>query len=288
MYKYKNEIHCNEVSLLAYYVATLCIESKFVEKIKHHKTFEKIVHQDTLDNVEFEGTSLVGTQDSKKQNSLELEHSTSINDENIKRRKEQSQSKMTVIIGNPPYNVNENSKGREYETIDKRIKETYLLESLSTGEKKSQKDMYVRFFRWASDRIKDKGVLSFVTNSSFLDSKSFDGFRISIGKEFDFVYVIDLGGDVNKYLSDPNISISSSNNNVFGIQAGVCISFLIKTGQARKENHKVQIKYVHPFEITELKTSKLDFLSVNIIKNLFDNKDFEEIEPNPKGYWLET
>ena len=37
--------------------------------------------------------------------------------------------------------------------------------------------MYARFFRWASDRLHDDGIIAFVTNRSFIDSRTFDGFR---------------------------------------------------------------------------------------------------------------
>ncbi len=80
-----------------------------------------------------------------------------------------------MIIGNPPYNANqlnenENNKNREYPEIDRRIKATYVRQS--TAQKTKLYDMYARFYRWASDRIDQNGIVAFVTNSSFLDARS--------------------------------------------------------------------------------------------------------------------
>ena len=76
--------------------------------------------------------------------------------------------------------------------------------------------MYVRFFRWASDRLDENGVLALVTNRSFLDSRSFDGFRKVVADEFSEIRVVDLGGDVRE-----NPKLSGTKHNVFGIQTGV-------------------------------------------------------------------
>ena len=106
---------------------------------------------------------------------------------------------ISVIIGNPPYNANQanendNNKNREYPHIDKRIKQTYIAES--TAQKTKLYDMYARFFRWASDRLSENGVLAFVSNRSFIESRTFDGFRKTVAQEFSDIYVVDLGGDV--------------------------------------------------------------------------------------------
>jgi predicted helicase len=92
-----------------------------------------------------------------------------------------------VIIGNPPYNANqlnenENNKNREYPHVDQLIKNTYIRHS--TAQKTKLYDMYARFFRWASDRMNDDGVLTFVTNNSFVEARTFDGFRKIVSKEF--------------------------------------------------------------------------------------------------------
>ena len=83
--------------------------------------------------------------------------------------------------------------------------------------------MYTRFLRWASDRLQDNGIVSFIINRSFIDSRTFDGFRKCLTSEFDYVYIIDTQSDVRK-----NPKISGTKNNVFGIQTGVAVLFLVK------------------------------------------------------------
>ena len=124
-----------------------------------------------------------------------------VSDENVARIRRQNSRKISVIIGNPPYNANqlnenENNKNREYPEIDKRIKETYIEES--TAQKTKLYDMYARFFRWASDRLDENGILAFITNRSFIDSRTFDGFRKVAAKEFNEIRIVDLKGDVRE------------------------------------------------------------------------------------------
>ncbi len=89
--------------------------------------------------------------------------------------------------------------------------------------------MYARFFRWASDRLDDDGVLAFITNRSFIDSRTFDGFRKVVAQEFTEIYVVDLGGDVRA-----NPKLSGTKHNVFGIQTGVAISLPGQAAQGRR------------------------------------------------------
>jgi predicted helicase len=110
---------------------------------------------------------------------------------------------VTVIIGNPPYNVgqvneNDNNKNRKYPQVDERIKSTYVKDSNATL-KMQLYDMYVRFFRWSIDRLgNNDGVLVFVTNNSFADQLSFDGFRKHFLQDFTRVYHLDLHGNVRQ------------------------------------------------------------------------------------------
>ena len=105
----------------------------------------------------------------------------------MKRIRSQNGRQISVIIGNPPYNANqlnenENNKNREYPEIDKRIKQTYV--ERSAAQKAKTYDMYSRFFRWASDRLDENGVLALITNRSFIDSRTFDGFRAAVAEDF--------------------------------------------------------------------------------------------------------
>ncbi len=185
-YKYKNEIHANEVAILPYYIANLNIEFTYKQRTGRYAEFENICFVDTLDNM---GFAYKGKQEAM----------FGLAAENAERIKRQNERKISVIIGNPPYNANQasendNNKNREYDEIDKRIKATYIKES--TAQKTKLYDMYARFFRWACDRIDENGVICFVTNRSFIESRTYDGFRKVMAEEFAECYVIDLGGDV--------------------------------------------------------------------------------------------
>jgi len=142
--------------------------------------------------------------------------------ENLARIKAQNERRISVIIGNPPYNANQanendNNKNREYPEIDRRIKDSYIKNS--TAQKTKQYDMYKRFIRWASDRIAENGIIAFVVNRSFIDKRQDDGFRKSVESEFDFCYITDFGGDLRA---------EGATDNVFGITIGVAVIFLVK------------------------------------------------------------
>jgi len=212
-YKYKHDIFANELGLLSYYIANLNIEYTYQQKMSEYVEFEHICWVDTLDNTGFglkdTNTDLFG-----------------LTVENTERIKKQNSQKISVIIGNPPYNANQqnendNNKNRDYNQIDSRIKASYIAQS--TAQKTKVYDMYARFLRWASDRLQGNGIISFIINRSFVDSRTFDGFRKCLAEEFDFIYILDTQSDVRK-----NPKISGTKHNVFGIQTGVAVLFLVK------------------------------------------------------------
>jgi hypothetical protein len=210
-YKYKNEIHANELAILPYYIANLNIEFTYKQRMQKYAEFENLCFVDTLDNMGFDYAA--------KNDEL-----FAISQENTERIKRQNERKISVIIGNPPYNANQmnendNNKNREYPEIDKRIKETFI--KYSTAQKTKMYDMYSRFYRWAMDRLGDEGIIAFITNRSFINSRTFDGFRKVVQNDFDFCYVVDLGGDIRT-------KTDNYTANVFGIMVGVAIMFLVK------------------------------------------------------------
>ena len=197
--------------------------------------------------------------------------------ENWMRVQEQNEKMISVIIGNPPYNANQqnendNNKNRKYPEIDKRIKATYI--AASNAQKTKQYDMYKRFIRWASDRLADDGIIAFVTNRSYLSAKQDDGFRKIVGDEFSNLYVLDLGSDVIK-----NPRISGTTHNVFGIKLGVAIGFFVRDSSRRRQ---CEIHYDRR-EDAELAKDKLSFLR----SAEFGDISFDEITPDFKNYWLD-
>ncbi|MBK7106365.1 MAG: N-6 DNA methylase [Ignavibacteriae bacterium] len=264
LYKYKNEIHANEVAILPYYIANLNVEFTFKQKMGFYEEFKNLCFVDTLDNTT--ALNYAGKQ----------ENIFGLSSENSERIKRQNSKKISVIIGNPPYNANqlnenENNKNREYPILDKRIKETYIKHS--TAQKTKVYDMYARFYRWASDRLEKNGILAFITNRSFIDSRTFDGFRKNIFDDFSACYIIDTKSDVRA-----NPKIAGTTHNVFGIQTGVAIMFLVK-----KENEigKCEIKY-SVMEDNWRKEEKLDWLRTNKLQNI----SFEKITPDKNNNWI--
>jgi predicted helicase len=212
-YKYEHELHCNEVMLLPYYIASMNIEHEYFEQTGKYEAFEGICLVDTFEDQQIEQLSFFAP-------------------ENMKRVDRQRQSDLFVVIGNPPYNVgqlneNDNNKNRKYTTknktgIDDRVAATYAKASKATL-KNSLSDPYVKAIRWASDRIGDEGVVAFVTNNSFIDGIAFDGMRQYLEQEFDQIYVFDLGGNIRK-----NPKLSGTTHNVFGIQVGVSVNIFVR------------------------------------------------------------
>lgn len=262
--KYQQELHANEVAILPYYVANLNIEASYAAIMDGYQEFPGLCFVDTLDNT-FALRKYKGHQ----------EDLFGISDDNIKRIRQQNSRRISVIIGNPPYNANqlnenENNKNREYFEIDRRIKETYI--KASTAQKTKLYDMYARFFRWASDRVDENGVLALITNRSFLNGRTFDGFRKVVGHEFNEIRIVDLGGDVRA-----NPKLSGTKHNVFGIQTGVAISFMVK--KAKGKGCKIFYARRPEFDTAEDKLTYLDSVKL-------DRIDFETIQPDEGNNWI--
>ncbi|HLL76746.1 MAG TPA: N-6 DNA methylase [Pyrinomonadaceae bacterium] len=208
--KYRGELHCNEVMLLPYYVASMNIEHEYGELAGSYEPFEGICLVDTFELAEGSQSAL-----------------SFMTPENTQRVERQKRSPITVVIGNPPYNVgqlneNDNNKNRKYKVMDKRVAETYAKDSNATLVNKLS-DPYVKAIRWASDRIGAEGIVAFVTNNSFVDNLAFDGMRKHLAEDFDSIYVLDLGGNVRK-----NPKLSGTTHNVFGIQVGVSVNIFVR------------------------------------------------------------
>lgn len=268
-HKYAHELHANEVAILPYYVANLNIEATYAAITGDYAEFPSLCFVDTLDNV--------GQHTAAKGSTVEM--FGSVSEENVVRIQRQNSKRISVVIGNPPYNANQanendNNKNREYQEIDRRIKETYIAES--TAQKTKLYDMYARFFRWASDRLDDNGILAFVTNRSFIDARTFDGFRKTVAQEFSEVYVVDLGGDVRA-----NPKLSGTKHNVFGIQTGVAISFFVKRQRPAHEQRPARVFYNRRPEM-ETADDKLAWLARQPLRAL----ELEEITPDKNANWV--
>ncbi len=207
--KYKEELHCNEIMLLPYYIASMNIEHAYLDRTDEYEPFEGICLVDTF------------------QNSGQASFFTT---ENTRRIRRQMDAPIRVVVGNPPYNVgqqneNDQNKNRKYSAsggVDERVAKTYTKDSSATLRNKLS-DPYVKAFRWAADRIRDHGIVCLVSNSSFIEQIAFDGMRKHLQHDFSKIYLIDLGGNVRK-----NPKLSGTTHNVFGIQVGVAITILVR------------------------------------------------------------
>ena len=258
-HKYKEELHCNEVMLLPYYIAAMNIEHEYYELMGQYAPFEGICLVDTFELAEDSQLSLF-----VQENTQRVEH--------------QKDQDITVIIGNPPYNIgqvneNDNNKNRTYATMDKRVRETYAKDSNATN-KNALYDPYVKAMRWAADRIGEEGIVAFVTNNSFLDGVAFDGMRKHLAEDFDAIYILDLAGNVRK-----NPKLSGTTHNVFGIQVGVSINFCVKR---RAKADQTEIFYARVDEWWR-KEEKYGYLDA---KEQYRNIEWKVIRPDKRYTWL--
>jgi predicted helicase len=224
--KYARELHCNEVMLLPYYVASMNIEHEHYDITGAYAPFEGICLVDTFDVLD-EG-ELAGEQ-------IPLIHR--FNAENTKRVERQKRSPIFVILGNPPYNANQinendNNKNRKYPVMDRRVTSTYGEASSATLRNKLG-DPYVKAFRWATDRILKtaEGIVAFVTNNSFTNDNAFDGMRAHLVREFSAIYHLNLKGNARSTAERRR----REGGNVFddAIRVSVGITFLVKKKGSR-------------------------------------------------------
>ena len=272
-HKYLNEIHANEVAILPYYIANLNIEYSYKERTGQYLEFPNLCFVDTLDNMDWEGQGATSG-GVTRQSAFNL---GGLSTDNWIRVQSQNEKRISVIIGNPPYNANQqnendNNKNREYPEIDRRIKDSYVKES--TAQKTKQYDMYKRFIRWASDRLTDDGIIAFVSNRSYLDARQDDGFRKAAVNEFSDIYILDLASDVRR-----NPKIAGTTHNVFGIQTGVAIGFFVR------EQSKLGTCGIHyaSRRDEELAVDKLAYLRHAEL----DDTGLEDIVPDKKNNWLD-
>ena len=256
--KYRHELHCNEVMLLPYYIASLNIEQEFFQRTQTYLPFEGITLADTFELLEDRQMQL-------------------FTKENTERVERQKAADMFVVIGNPPYNAwqvneNDNNKNRKYKTMDKQIAETYAKDSKATL-KNALYDPYVKAIRWASKRIGEEGVVTFVTNNGFLDGLAFDGMRKHLVEDFDAIYILDLGGNARK-------GLKVSDANVFGIRVGVSINLFIKTKQNLSPS-----SHIFHYQTDELwdKERKFDFLNEH---QHIGAIEWKSIQPDARHTWL--
>ncbi|MFZ3208039.1 MAG: type ISP restriction/modification enzyme, partial [Geobacteraceae bacterium] len=267
-YKYKNEIHANEIVLLAYYIAAINIEA----------VYHSIAGGDYQP---FEGICLTDTFQLYEKEDLISELLV----DNSARRKRQKKLDIRVIIGNPPYSAgqnsaNDNNQNVAYPYLDERIRSTYAERSKATSTKNLM-DSYIRSIRWASDRIGNSGVIGFVSNASFLDSSTADGLRQCLAEEFSSIYVFHLRGNART----SGEFRRKEKDNVFGMgtRTPIAISLLVKNPDATQH---AQI-YFHDIGDYLNREEKLGQISTFVsIAGISSARGWQTITPDQHGDWL--
>lgn len=272
--KYRQEIFCNEIVLLAYYIADVNIESVFHELMNREKylSYDGICLTDTFQISEHE--------EGKIDNSWFPENSANV--DKLKKLP------IQVIIGNPPYNAkqknaNDNSQSQKYEHLDARVAETYSIHTNSTN-KNSVYDSCIKAFRWASDKIlsnNEGGVLAFITNGKWIDDTAREGFRKSIEKEFSKIYVLNLRG--NQYTGG-ELS-RREGGKIFGSGSRTPISITILVKKPNQAQDTKAAIYYH--DIGDYLSREQKLALVRKFKSV-DSKalKWQLIHPNEKGDWL--
>lgn len=266
--KYKNEIHANEIILLAYYIAAINIEAVYHSLVGgKYQPFEGICLTDTFQL--YEKDDLI----------------SDLLANNSDRRKRQKDLDIRVIMGNPPYSIgqgnqNDNNQNVGYPHLDGRISETYSHQS-SAVLSKGLYDSYIRAIRWASDRIGNSGVIGFVTNGGFLDSKSADGMRKCLAEEFSSIYIFHLRGNQR---TAGELS-RKEGGKIFGSgsRSPIVISLLVKNSNT---NQRGQIHFcdIGDYLSREEKLKKIsEFSSVSGIEQ---SEDWQSIKQDMHGDWF--
>ena len=276
--KYTKELHANEIVLLAYYIAAINIENTFHDLVISEK-------EEKIEFIPFDGICLTDTFQLGESDLSEKMFSEMF-PQNSNRVLAQKKAPLRVIIGNPPYSVgqksaNDNAQNQDYPTLDERIAKTYAKES-SAGLNKSLYDSYIKAFRWSSDRIckENGGMIAFVSNGSWLDGNSTDGFRKSLEKDFTAIYVFNLRG--NQRTSGEMSRKEGGKIFGSGSRAQIAITFLVKNPKHKDEKAKIYYHDIGDYLSREDKLKMIKkFSSIG-------NKDFiwQNIQSNEHGDWI--
>ncbi|WP_165060689.1 type ISP restriction/modification enzyme [Adlercreutzia sp. ZJ154] len=268
-YKYRHELHSNEILLLAYYIMAVNIEYAYHQRMADAGKDE--------DYVPFEGAVLTDTfQMTEEGDTLDTEVFT----QNSERVLQQNELPIKVIVGNPPYsvgqkNANDNNANESYPTLDSNIARTYAANTKATL-KASLYDSYIRAFRWASDRIDKEGVVCFVSNAGWVDGQAMDGFRKCLADEFDSIHVFHLRGNQRTQGDESK----REGGKVFGSgsRAPIAITMLVKNPNAKEHGifyHDIGDYLTREEKLAIVRRAACDGIA-----------DWQQITPDRHNDWL--
>lgn len=265
-HKFKNEIHANEIVLLAYYIAAINIEAAYHGIMGgDYEPFNGICLTDTFQL--YEKDDLI----------------SKILVDNSNRRIKQKELDIRVIMGNPPYSIgqkseNDNAANIEYESLDKSIRDTYGRESKANLQK-GLYDSYIRAIRWGSDRIGDSGVMAYITGSAWIERAFADGMRKCLQDEYSSLYVLHLRGDIRKNMLSKGRAKEGENIFGSGSMTGTAISVMVKNPQANKNG---KIYFYDIGDDLSTATKKQILQRFKSIKSL----EWKEVVPDSHNDWI--
>lgn len=281
-HKYKNEIHANEIVLLAYYLAAINMEATYHGIMNDNVTGEELTDQ--ISEVPYEPFTGICLTDTFQMYESE-DMVDALLEENSSRRKRQKELDIRVIIGNPPYSAgqtsaNDNNANVGYPQLDERIRSTYADNSKAVL-KNALYDSYIRAIRWASDRIGDQGIVAYVTNGGFLEANTADGLRKCLAEEFSSLYIFHLRG--NQRTSGERSRKEGGKIFDAGSRAPIAISVLVKNPNSTKQG---QI-YFHDIGDYISRTDKLEMIQeFGSINGITEANGWTTLVPDEFGDWL--
>jgi predicted helicase len=291
-YKYRHEIHANEIVLLAYYIAAINIEAVYHGIMNTPQPEGALAPRhsgldpessDAHPYQPFEGICLTDTfQMYEKEDLVDA-----LLVQNSARRKRQKKLDIRVIMGNPPYSIgqssqNDNNQNVGYPHLDSRITDTYAERSKATLSK-GLYDSYIRAIRWASDRIGSSGVIGFVSGSGFAEKPAMDGLRKCLVDEFSNIHVLNLRGDIRKNMLSKGQANEGQNIFGSGSMTGIAITLFVKNPEAKQHG---QIYYHDIGDNLNCKDKLERITSFASITGISEVNGWQAITPDQHGDWL--
>lgn len=277
--KYATELHATEIMLLAYYVAAVNIETTYnalaVEAAQRDG-------REAPAYVPFAGIALADTfQISEEDDQLDLQ----VFKDNNERIQRQQDAPIHVIVGNPPYSAGQGSANDlnanlKYPTLDRRIGETYVEKSTATN-KNSLYDSYLRAFRWATDRIGDKGIVAFVSNGGWLDGNTGDGVRLSFADDFNEIHVFNLRGNQRTAGEQSR----KEGGKVFGSGSRNTVAITIGVKDPQASECRIFYRDIGDYLSTEEKLDIVDHATTALAEDS-ETHGWGTITPNKYGDWI--
>ena len=273
--KYREELHANEIVLLAYYIAAVNIEEAYRGERGEDSGYEP-----------FNGIVLTDTFNLNKKGEKPTLFLKEWLPDNNARAERQQKLPIQVLIGNPPWSAGQRSAtddnpNVDYPALESRIEGTYAARSTTTL-KRHLYDTYKMAIRWASDRITEQGqqgVIAFVTNGSWIDGNADAGIRACLAEEFSSIYVLNLRGNQRTQGERSR----QEGGKVFGqgSRAPVAIMILVKNPNAVHDGCCIRYRDIGDYLSREKKLAVL-----REAQSISEPSDWQTITPDEYHDWI--